>query len=192
MILMKIKRALWIIFGFRFSKFGKKSVIYKPMMVTGKKYIEIGNRVTFRNFARIEVIDKWKEQTFTPKLIIGDGTSFEQNLHLTCAGDMIIGKNCTFTGNIMISNIIHSFDTIDRSILLNDLIVKPVIVGDNCFIGYGAKIMPGVKLGNNCIVGAGSVVTKTFPSYSIVAGNPAKIIKKYDFDRKEWVKVDTK
>ena len=158
-------------------------------MITGKKYIEIGKRVTFRNFARVEVLDKWHNQVFKPKLIIGDGTSFEQNLHLTCAGDMIIGNNCVFTGNVMISNIIHSNDVIDRNILLNDLIIKSVIIEDNCFVGYGAKIMPGVKIGRNCIIGAGSVVTKSFPPYSIIAGNPAKIIKKYDFDRMEWIKV---
>ena len=49
-------------------------------------------------------------------------------------------------------------------------------IGDNCFIGMNAIIMPGVTLGNNVIVGSGSVVTKSFPDDVVVAGNPAKII----------------
>ncbi len=50
-------------------------------------------------------------------------------------------------------------------------------VGDNCFIGGGARILPGIRIGNNCIVGAGSVVTKDVPDNCIVAGNPARIIR---------------
>ncbi len=50
-------------------------------------------------------------------------------------------------------------------------------IGKKCFIGANAIIMPGLKIGNNCIVGAGAVVTKDVPDNSIVAGNPARIIK---------------
>lgn len=50
-------------------------------------------------------------------------------------------------------------------------------VGDNCLIGVGAFIMPGIKVGNNCVVGAGAVVTKDVPDNAIVAGNPAKVIR---------------
>lgn len=58
-IKMSIARRLYFIRGIGFKKFGKRSLIYKPMWVSGKKYIEIGDHVTFRDGARIEVIDKW-------------------------------------------------------------------------------------------------------------------------------------
>ena len=51
------------------------------------------------------------------------------------------------------------------------------VIGKRCFIGAHALIMPGVTIGDECVVGAGSVVTKDVPSGSIVAGNPATIIK---------------
>ena len=54
---------------------------------------------------------------------------------------------------------------------------KPVIIGDNVWLGANVTILPQVELGNNVVVGAGSVVTKSFPANSIIAGNPAKLIK---------------
>lgn len=57
---------------------------------------------------------------------------------------------------------------------------KPVNIGDDCWIGGGAIICPGVTIGKGCIIGAGSVVTRDIPDYSMAAGNPAKVIKKLD------------
>ncbi|MFP3834745.1 CatB-related O-acetyltransferase [Chryseobacterium sp. SIMBA_028] len=53
-----------------------------------------------------------------------------------------------------------------------------IIIGDNCWIGFGSTIVSGVELGNGCVVAAGTVVTKSFPSYSIIGGSPAKVIRK--------------
>jgi acetyltransferase-like isoleucine patch superfamily enzyme len=70
-----------------------------------------------------------------------------------------------------------------------------VSIGDNvsitggCSIVDGVHINPGVTIGRNCIVGARSVVTKNIDEYSVVAGNPAKVIKKYNFDKHIWEKV---
>jgi acetyltransferase-like isoleucine patch superfamily enzyme len=56
-------------------------------------------------------------------------------------------------------------------------IAKPIVVGDNTFIGTMALIMPGVSIGNNCVVGARAVVTKDVPNNSVVAGHPARFIR---------------
>ena len=62
-------------------------------------------------------------------------------------------------------------------------------MSDDVWIGGNCCINQGVKIGSHVIIGAGSVVTKDIPSFSVVVGNPARIIKKYNFDIKKWEKV---
>jgi len=54
---------------------------------------------------------------------------------------------------------------------------KEIEIEDDCFVGAHSFILKSVRLGKHCIVGANSVVTKSFPAYSVIAGNPAKLIK---------------
>ena len=70
------------------------------------------------------------------------------------------------------------------------ILLKPVKICENVWIGENAIILPGIEIGKNSIIGAGSVVTKNVPENCIVAGNPARIIKKYNFGNKKWEKVN--
>lgn len=65
----------------------------------------------------------------------------------------------------------------------------PIIIDDDCWLGFGSEILSGVHIGKHSIVAARAVVTKDVPPYTIVAGNPAKIVKQYNFDTKQWEKV---
>jgi acetyltransferase-like isoleucine patch superfamily enzyme len=70
-----------------------------------------------------------------------------------------------------------------------DLKIGYVQIGADSWIAYGACILPNVTIGKHCIIGALSVVNKDIPPYSLAVGSPAKVVKRYDFDRGEWVKV---
>ena len=63
------------------------------------------------------------------------------------------------------------------------------MIGNDCLIGMNSVILPGTHLGNHCIVGANSTVRGEFPDYCVIAGSPARIIKRYDFDKKERTRV---
>ena len=86
-----------------------------------------------------------------------------------------IGKNCMLAPCVKLYSATHPVRAEER---YNGVeLGLPITIGDNCWIGGGAVINPGVTLGNNVVVGSGAVVTKSFGDNVIIAGNPAKIIK---------------
>lgn len=87
-----------------------------------------------------------------------------------------IGDNCLIGPQVGIYPACHPLDRKTRVSLLE--YGKPITIGNDCWIGGGAVINPGVTLGDNVVVGSGAVVTKSFPSNVVIAGNPAKIIKR--------------
>ncbi len=100
-----------------------------------------------------------------------------------------IGDNTTISANVFISNVDHEYTNINKSVMDQPYIKKDTLIGESCFIGYGATILPGTKLGNHCIVGSNAVVKGNYPDYCLIGGVPAKIIKKYDMDIQKWVKI---
>ena len=72
---------------------------------------------------------------------------------------------------------------------LQQIITKSIVIEDDCWIAANAVITAGVTIGKHSVVAAGAVVTKNVLPYSVVVGNPAKMIKQYDFDEKIWKTV---
>lgn len=159
-----------------FASIGKKSYFLKPLFLSGTEHIEMGEDVGVWHNARVEVLDRWNQQMFTPKLEIGSHVKIGQNFHLTCAQSVVIEKNVLCTARVTITYIIHVMDDISLPLLEQDLITKPVRICEGTFIGVNAVIMPGVTIGKHAVVGANAVVTKDVPDYATVAGSPAKII----------------
>lgn len=169
--------------------FGAQTVIISPIKLSFHS-TRIGERVYIGHHARIEAVRQHQQHFFSPKIEIGDYVSIEQRIHLTCAENIKIGKGTCITSDVMITDIDHEYRVIDQCIQQQDLIVNPTIIGEGCFIGSGVKINAGTVLGKQCIVGANSVVRGTFPDYCVIVGAPAKIIKRYCFDSKQWRETD--
>lgn len=149
-----------------------------------------GGGTTVLNGAHIEAIQMYGKQIFSPVLNIGNNVSIGQNFHIICAGNLIIGNNVTISANVYISDVLHDYKKKDVPIK-QDLIVEHTKIEDNCFIGYGAVIQPGVVLGKQCIVGANAVVLKdVYPDYSVLAGVPAKVVRRLNDTIKIWEKEE--
>ena len=152
-----------------------------PAYIKGGKYMKIGGNFRASREFRIEAWDKYLGDTFHPQIIIGNNVSFSDNCHIGAVNSVVIQDNVLVGSNVYITDHFHGrSDSIYENLapILRPLYSKGgVLIGSNVWIGDGVKIMPNVTIGHSSIVGANSVVTKSFPPYSIIAGSPAKDIK---------------
>jgi maltose O-acetyltransferase len=109
-------------------------------------------------------------------IFCGKRVYFNVNCVLLDVMKITIGSNVMFGPGVHIYAASHPLDALQRRKHAN---AKPVSIGDDCWIGGGAIICPGVVIGNGCVIGAGSVVTKNVPEHSLAAGNPARVIRKF-------------
>lgn len=148
----------------------------------GGRYIKIGDNVSIGTDSILTAFDSYRDQTFTPEIIIDDGTIINPYAHITAINSIRIGKNVLFGKYVTVTDNSHGYnDTLgdlDTAPLLRSVFSKgPVVIEDNVWIGDKAIILPNVTIGKGSIIGAGAVVTKDVPSYSIAVGNPARVIK---------------
>jgi acetyltransferase-like isoleucine patch superfamily enzyme len=168
-----------------FKGIGSGSILKNPMFLRGVNRISLGKRVFIRDGIRLEVIDQGE-------IVIEEGVGIEQRCHITSAGGVRIGKNTTVLFDVMITDIDHEYQALGVSIAKQPLLIRPTLIGENCFIGSGAKIQAGSVLGRQCIVGANAVVRGEFPDYCVIVGVPAKIVKRYNGVTKEWERTNSR
>lgn len=112
-------------------------------------------------------------------------------------GDVIIGpaqigNDVLLAQNVVLSALNHNYDNIALPISQQHYTIHPIEIGDGAWIGANVVIVAGVSVGKNAVVAGGSVVTKNVPAYSVVAGNPARIIKQFDATTGKWESVNVK
>ena len=118
-----------------------------------------------------------KGATFSSKVRLGDHSGI--GINASISGTCYIGKDVMMGTDCIIYTRNHKTDDTSTTMRGQGFAEeKPVIIGDDVWIGGRVTILPGVHIGNHSIIGAGSVVTKDVPEWAVVAGNPA-VVKKY-------------
>lgn len=107
----------------------------------------------------------------------GENVYFNANCVVLDVMKITIGSTVLFGPAVQIYSATHPLDAVLRRTVE---FAKPVTIGDDCWIGGGSIICPGVTIGNRCVIGAGSVVTKDIPDDSLAVGNPARLVRKLD------------
>jgi len=180
----------------KYKKAGLNFLVKYPFKILNPQYIIVGNRFRVFKNARIECINSYGIQKFTPQLLIGNNVTINNNVHIGVINKVVIEDNVLLASYVYISDHSHG----DYGTLLNTnpkvapskreiISTGPVVIGENSWIGEGVKILPNVTIGKGCIVGANAVVSRNIPNYSIAAGVPAKVIKKFNFKKAIWETV---
>lgn len=180
-----------VVYRFVFKSLGRRVTIRKPILISNPQCITIGDDVFIRDGLRMEVVLHNQQQT--PALVIGNNTNIEQNVHIICHHRITIGSNVSVTGHCSIVDVTHPYADIADPVKIGARIQDDeacVEIGDGSFIGFGSVILPNVRIGKHVVIGANSVVAHNIPDYSVAAGAPAKLLRRFDHTSGTWINVE--
>lgn len=179
----------------RFAECGQL-MLGNDYQISGHKYISIGKLSAGVRF-RMEAIAYFFEHEFSPEIHIGDNVSFGNDIHIGCVSKMMIGDNVLCGSNIVILDHDHGCYSHGSNIHSSPneppagrrLASAPIVIGNNVHIGEYVVVLKGVEIGAGSVIGAGAVVTRSIPANCLAVGNPARVIKKFDFNKGQWMNV---
>lgn len=164
-----------------------------PIHIRGRHAIRIGARFTTGRRVRIDAfpIDPTKSV-----LVIGNDVQLNDSVHIGAAELVEIGDHTLIASRVFITD--HSHGLYDRPDAGSrpdvipghrPIVTKRVSIGRNVWVGELVCILPGVTIGDGAVIGAGSVVTRDIPAQCVAAGNPARVIRRWDDATQEWKRV---
>ena len=168
---------------------GNNVILAYPFILGEPESISIGEGTTILANARLQVYN-YLLGGRNAGIEIGSNCYITHRFCVLAGAKVSIGDNVLIASDVTITSENHSFNPEEKIPYMDQkLNCAPVVVGEGTWIGQGVIILPGVTIGERCVIGAGAVVTKDIPSHTVSVGNPAKVIKKYDFNIQEWLQV---
>ncbi|MGN0419399.1 MAG: acyltransferase [Acetatifactor sp.] len=173
-------------------RYGKKCEFYGlPVIIrTGNSEMVLGNGVVVKSSFLSNLIGLYQRSIIMARA--GGKVVLEDDVRMSATtiysrASIHIGKHTSIGANVKIFD--HDFHPIDPDERLehpnSGMKCKPIEIGENVFIGCNCIILKGSKIGNNCVIGAGSVVAGTFEDSCVIAGNPARVVRKIEKKNEE-------
>lgn len=161
-------------------KFGKYCLIEKGCILSApvSDSLTIGDGSKISAYSSIHVSKNF--QNLTGFIRIGKGVGIGEYANLGGAGGLTIGNDCIVGAYFSCHPENHNFSDHDQLIKHQGVTHKGIKIGDNCWIGAKVTILDGAQVGNGCVIAAGAVVKDIFPDHSLIAGVPAKLIRKIE------------
>ncbi|MGB7602653.1 MAG: DapH/DapD/GlmU-related protein [Candidatus Sulfotelmatobacter sp.] len=183
-------RTLWLAHTYPFSSFGKGAWAHHSLRVdrSSAPYISIAERVGFAEGVRLKV--SAAPGAKLPILIMEAGSGLQRRGLISARNRIHIMKEAIFGFSVRIMDHGLEQEADDVAIGTGDRTGGTICIEDDCWIGFGVVIIceeGELVIGRHSVIGANCVITRSIPPYSVVAGDPARIVKQYDFAKSRWV-----
>ena len=165
-------------------------IMWKPTTIFNEQYISIGDDVLIGPGVALSAgMVPGQECLVTPVVTIGDRCLIGRGSGIVGHFSISIGNDVWTGHHVYITDQNHGYEDITIPISKQSQPERAVSIGDGSWLGHGSVVLPGVTIGRHVVIGANSVVTKDIPDFSVAVGVPAKVIRRYDESRQEWLSV---
>lgn len=169
------------------KRMGRNSRVLPPRWIHHPERIEMGADCFVGRMGIMHPLAAYHGTPQAGEIVLGDNVYIGGFVQIHAMGRLEIGDGCVLSEHVYVSDIAHGLDPRAGPIMEQPIESKgPVKIGKRVFIGFGCSVLPGVTLGDHCIVGTRSVVTRSFPAYSMIAGSPARLIGKFNHETGRW------